>query len=149
MLARFPFEYARHNFYRAAKAGLKAELVWPREGTPSVRAVHAGDLARELLPLAQRGLEEAGVEHDDFGPLLQLFERRLDAGITGAIWQDRVVSKLKSKGDEEKAFRGMLERYLDHAASGKAVGGVAFALVFLRGWQLGCVPQHTSAMPGA
>jgi gamma-glutamyl:cysteine ligase YbdK (ATP-grasp superfamily) len=52
--ARIPFAVARDNFYRAARYGLQAPLVW----FDGQRATAAELLARELLPMARVGLAQ-------------------------------------------------------------------------------------------
>jgi hypothetical protein len=81
--SRMPFAVARSNFYACARAGLHAEVTWLDGDAVAVREL----LARELLPLAARGLERLGVNGVDVARLLGVIEARLSAGRNGAIWQ--------------------------------------------------------------
>jgi hypothetical protein len=109
--AIFPFAYAEQNLYRAAKHGLEAELFWPSERAPSPRLRPARELVRELIPVALRGLTDAGVHEDDAAPLLALIDERVQSGRTGAK-----VQRAWLAGDERSvALQAMVERYLAHS----------------------------------
>ena len=89
---RMPFATARENFYRAARLGLDAELLWngKRHAAPELIVEH-------LLPLAAKGLEALGIDERDAGYYLGIFEARARSGQTGAKWQiDQVVRHGKS-----------------------------------------------------
>ncbi|MFZ5557119.1 MAG: glutamate--cysteine ligase [Pseudomonadota bacterium] len=77
------FPQARDNFYQAARLGLSAHLVW-RNGARCT----AGALIRdELLPLAQFGLAQLGVQRALAADLLAIVGARTRSGRTGAAWQ--------------------------------------------------------------
>src|SRR5690606_17021947 len=62
LLPALPFEHAHANFYRAARHGLDATLLWPTPQAPSPRPVRAGELVTRLLPRAHAGLVAGGVD---------------------------------------------------------------------------------------
>lgn len=77
-----PFTHARSNFYRAARAGLDAPLVW-LDGT-----MHsAAQVAQSLLPLAREGLQQLGVHEASIDRYLDVIGVRLRTGRNGAAWQ--------------------------------------------------------------
>jgi hypothetical protein len=79
------FEAARANFYAAARSGLNAQLAW-LDG----KSAEAGELlSRELLPLAGRGLEQAGLEDSEIERYLGVIEARLRLRQNGAVWYRR------------------------------------------------------------
>lgn len=121
LIAALPFEYAHHNFYRAAQHGLAAELLWPGDGPPSPQPVAADALCRRLLPVARRGLVAAGVDPGEVDRLLDVLDARIDCGRTGAVWQRRSLSALSGRHGRERALAELLERYLEHAESGDPV----------------------------
>jgi Glutamate-cysteine ligase family 2(GCS2) len=109
---RLLFTRAHANFYRAARQGLRAELEWPREqGEP--RRATAAELVPELVPLARRGLDQAGVAAEESGPLLEVIAARVASGHTGAWWQRRMVAALEPRVGRGRALELMLERYLE------------------------------------
>jgi gamma-glutamyl:cysteine ligase YbdK (ATP-grasp superfamily) len=114
LLPAFPFRYADFNFYRAAQSSLNAELLWPTLDETSPREVRAAKLCREMLPVADEGLAEIGVDEDERKVLLGLIRDRLDSGLTPAKWQRNIVNEM---GDipRDVALRNLVERYLDKA----------------------------------
>ena len=81
--ARIPFAVARDNFYRAARYGLQAPLVW----FDGQRATAAELLARELLPMARVGLAQLDLAASDVERYLGVIAARLQSGQNGANWQ--------------------------------------------------------------
>jgi hypothetical protein len=117
---RLLFARAHANFYEAARHGLESGLDWPGEGTRPGR-VRAAELVPELLPLARRGLDAAGVAPGESGPLLEVIAGRAASGRTGAWWQRRTVAALEPEHGRRRALELMLERYLRLMASDQPV----------------------------
>jgi hypothetical protein len=119
LVHRFTFGHARSNFYEAACRGLDAELLWPSDDFPSPRRASVLALVRELLPIARRGLENAGVASDEIDRTLGLIAARARARVTGASWQRRVIERLG--GPSPGAFARMFARYAELSARGTPV----------------------------
>jgi hypothetical protein len=85
---------------------------------PSPQPVRARTLIHRLLPVARRGLAEAGVAGEESEPLLALIQARVDGGWTGARWQRAALEILAAGRERAAALEAMLEGYLEHAASG-------------------------------
>ena len=119
-LPAFPFRYADFNFYRAAQGSLESALLWPTLDKTSPREVRAGKLCRELLPIADEGLAEIGVDESERKSLLGLISDRLDANVTPAKWQRETVREM---GDipRDAALRGLVERYLEKSLDNRPV----------------------------
>ncbi len=79
---RMPFDQARANLYAAARYGLQAGFHWMDGG--AVSAVEL--LQAELIPLAQRGLRDLGIDSQDIDRYLGIFEERVKRQKTGARW---------------------------------------------------------------
>jgi hypothetical protein len=120
LLPAFPFRYADYNFYRAAQAGLGADLLWPTFDATSPGQVSARDLCRRLLPLADEGLAGIGVADEERASLLGIIRDRLDSGTTPAAWQRRTVAAL-DRMPRPEALKELVERYLQKSATGKPV----------------------------
>ena len=121
LLPALPFVHACGNFIRSARQGLDAELLWPADAAPSPRPVSAVELASRLLPVARRGLVDAGVDAAEADALLGIIERRVALRRTGARWQREVLALLEAHMPRRDALAAMLERYLRHADSGEPV----------------------------
>lgn len=117
----FPFRFAHDNFYRAARHGADALLVWPSREPPSPRALPATELVEELLPVARRGLVDAGVEPSEADQHLGVIAERVRAGTSGAEWQRRALSRLEARMDRERALAELLERYVQLFREGRPV----------------------------
>ena len=90
------FDTAKTNFLAAAQLGLDTQLVW-LDG----RRAPADELIVEvLLPLAQSGLEASSIDTADINRYLDVIERRVRTGQTGAKWLLDSYADLKDKGTE-------------------------------------------------
>jgi len=121
MLPAMPFHAARGNFLRAARQGMDAVMLWPSETAPSPQTVPVTELVPRLLPVARRGLVEAGVEPDEADAMLGIIEARVAARRTGAGWQRQVLAKLEQHMPKVDALAALLERYRQHAETGAPV----------------------------
>lgn len=121
LLPAMPFHHARGNFYRAASQGVDATLLWPTEVAPSPSPVPATELVPRLLPIARRGLVEAGVEAVEADAMLAIIEHRVAARRTGARWQREALARLEAHMPRPDALAALLERYLRHVESGRPV----------------------------
>jgi hypothetical protein len=54
-------------------------------------------------------------------PLLAVIAGRVASGQTGAAWQRATLSALEPRLGREVALTAMLQRYLEHAATGQPV----------------------------
>jgi gamma-glutamyl:cysteine ligase YbdK (ATP-grasp superfamily) len=81
---QLPFSEAKDNFYKAARNGLRAKVIWPgSEEHISIRKL----LLEELLPLAHRGLDELGIDEADSAHYLGIIRERVESGQNGSEWQ--------------------------------------------------------------
>ncbi|AOL23927.1 hypothetical protein Ga0102493_112924 [Erythrobacter litoralis] len=110
MMREMPFEAATCNFYAAAQRGLDASLVWPGE----TAELSARALVERLLPLAEKGLGDLGMDADLIDKYLGAIAARLASGRTGASWQ---LASYEKHGD----FHRMLATYLENQRLGLPV----------------------------
>ena len=89
-----PFEVARTNFVAAARQGLGAHLTW-LDGAEHSATSLALDV---LLPLADDGLDAAGVDTDDRDHYLGVIERRVRSGYTGSRWLLASLNGMRNQG---------------------------------------------------
>lgn len=83
------FHIVRENFYRAARFGLEAAVVWPDIGTVAVTEL----LGERLLPRAREGLRQMAVAESDIDFYLGIIEARLASEQNGANWQRAWVAR--------------------------------------------------------
>lgn len=121
MARSMPFEFARGNFYAAARDGLDAVLLWPSPEAPSPRPARAADLIRRLLPVARVGLIGFGVERPEADEMLGVIAERVESGRTGAVWQRRALAALEPGRGRSAALAALTEAYIDRAAAGDPV----------------------------
>jgi len=118
LLPYFPFHYAERNFYRAAQQGFEAKLLWPSILPPSPKERSVCDLANDMLPVAQRGLEMSGVDSKDISRMLDVIRDRIDTGMNGARWQRHILEQLEKQMPRSKAFPVLVDMYLAEAKHG-------------------------------
>jgi hypothetical protein len=121
LVTRLTFGQARRNFYQAARYGLDAELLWPCGDNPSPRPHAARRLLQQLIPLAHDGLQAIGVAGEEVASLLDIFAARTMNGMTGSVWQLAALAAFERHYARDAALAAMLERYLEHSASGAPV----------------------------
>jgi hypothetical protein len=122
ILHQFPFEYAQRNFYRSAEFGMEAMFVWPNMTTHGLREISVCALAKELLPVAERGLEDYGVEKGEIHTMLNVIRDRLEVRMNGARWQIHHMERYERQGDARPtALTRMLEDYLQASQAGAPV----------------------------
>ena len=91
---RLEFDDAKSNFLAASRLGLRSGLAWlDGESGPSDRLV-----LDTLLPVAEEGLSEYPIDRDAAARYLAVIEERVKAGVTGASWALRSLSRLKGSG---------------------------------------------------
>ncbi|MDO5534415.1 MAG: glutamate--cysteine ligase [Propionibacteriaceae bacterium] len=115
---RMAFRSAQDNFEDAARHGIDADLFWPGLGeTPASELV-----LRHILPLAQEGLEEWGVDAAAIDRYLGIIEGRCLAGVNGAEWQTRCVAAFEERGlDRADALTAMTAAYAERMHSNDPV----------------------------
>ncbi len=113
-----PFHYAEHNFYRAAKNGLDAELIWPGDGYFEMLDQPVADIIAQLLPPAEEALAHSGLAQTEVSRLFDVLRGRLACRMSGARWQRDIVQKLRKNASVNDAYTAMLERYMANSDSG-------------------------------
>lgn len=107
-----PFHYTEHNFYRAAKDGIGAEIIWPHKDQVQLQDTPLLTVARELLPRAREALQRTAVDETEIHRLLGIIEGRIETGISGARWQRHITESLFRSLSPDEAFRSMLALYM-------------------------------------
>jgi hypothetical protein len=118
--SRMSFQAAQDNFYEGARRGIEATLYWPGVGeVPATELV-----LRRLLPMAQAGLVDWGVDTAITDRLLGVIEGRCMRAMNGAQWQIATVHRLQAQHRSlrrHEALREMLASYIEHMHSNEPV----------------------------
>ncbi|OGT90677.1 MAG: glutamate--cysteine ligase [Gammaproteobacteria bacterium RIFOXYD12_FULL_61_37] len=108
---QIPFATARDNFYRCARDGLDARILWNGEVQVPVTEL----LRDRLLPQARLGLKALGIDRAEIDGWLGILDERLASGQNGATWQRR--RHARNGGD----LRELTLAYREHQESGLPV----------------------------
>jgi len=88
---KIPFKEAKGNFINAARTGIDSYFNW------FGKEISATKLARKvLLPMARKGLLDAGIDHSDIEKYLAVIEARIEHRSTGSKWLIRNKRILKN-----------------------------------------------------
>jgi len=118
LLPLLPFNYASHNFYRAAQDGLNANLIWPTFNQTRLKEIPVSSAIMEMLPLAEEGLASLGVNDQEIARTLGIMRKRIDSQTSGARWQRRMLARVAQNEGPQSAYHGMLENYLREFSRG-------------------------------
>ena len=114
---RMEFDDAKGNFLAASRLGLGAGMSW-LDGTSSP----ADRLVLEtLLPLAEEGLGAYPVHRSEIDRYLGVIQRRVEAGVTGASWALRSLSRLKRAGTKGEQLAALTSATVRQQNAGKPV----------------------------
>ena len=94
------FDHAKTNFANAAQHGLDAKFTWFNNKKISTQKL----ILKELLPVAEAGLQKAKVNKTDIDKYLNVIRGRVDSGMTGAHWMLDAHAKLTKKTTGEDAL---------------------------------------------
>lgn len=103
-----PFALAETSFYRAARDGMNAVLLWPHVRGNSPRESPVRELAATLLRLADHGLTTLGVAPEERSRYLGVIADRVSSGKTGARWQRSALYTLRRGHPSRRAALGRL-----------------------------------------
>ena len=87
--AQLPFAVARDNFYACAKYSLDARVSWLQGDKGTMRQL----LQQQLIPAAEQGLLEFGLDRGDIDLYMEIIRQRVDSGQHGAQWQKQYRHK--------------------------------------------------------
>ncbi len=120
-MARIPFRFAEYNFYRAAKKGLDATILWPQKYQNKPVEIPLKNVIDEMLQVANDGLIALSVDQEERDKYLGIIQRRLAVGVNGASWQRNTLIHLRQSMSNEKACKEMLNQYFSNQVGGQPV----------------------------
>lgn len=120
-MARIPFRFAEYNFYRAAKKGLNATILWPQNYQNKPVEVPICNVIDEMLQIANDGLSALDIELTERDKYLGIIQRRLSKNVNGASWTKNTVKHLRKSMPNDQACSTMLNRYFENQMCGQPV----------------------------
>ena len=90
--SRMEFDHARMNLYAAAREGMSARFIWLDGKEVLAQTL----LLEQLLPMAQAGLDRAGVDPDVSARYMDILERRARPMRSGTRWVLRSLHEMKA-----------------------------------------------------
>lgn len=114
---RMEFDVAKGNLLGAARIGLETPIHWLDDRHHSCVSL----IRRELLPLAEAGLEALQVDRADRDRLLGTIRARAAGGQTGARWQLTSYSILRKRASEAEACASLTRAMIRHQEAGTPV----------------------------
>jgi len=82
------FASAKDNFYRCAQLGLKHRLLWTDKKRHDLKKL----ILEQLLPQAESGCQQLGIDSNQTKYYLGIIEARIESGQTGSNWQLQFVN---------------------------------------------------------
>jgi hypothetical protein len=121
MIHGLPFTLAETSFYRAARDGMAATLLWPTARGVSPIERDARELAASLLAVADRGLDLLGVDSAERSPLLGVIADRVTNGRSGARWQSTALRRLRRTLSRTDALTTLVSEYATRSDTNEPV----------------------------
>jgi len=113
----FNFGDIKSNFLSAAREGLRAQQIWFDERQMPAQQL----ILEELLPLAEQGLDEAGIESADIERYLGVIEQRVSSRRTGARWQLDSLERMQGQGSMHERLRALVKSMVDQQKAARPV----------------------------
>lgn len=114
----FNFSDVKANFMAAAREGLRAQMIWFDEEQMTAQQL----ILDKLLPLAQEGLEEAGIDAGDIERYLGVIRKRVERRRTGARWQLESLERMRGAASSHECLRALTASMIEQQQSGLPVG---------------------------
>jgi len=120
-MAVMPFRFAEYNFYRAAKHGLDANILWPFENRHYLTETPLIKVVERLGHYARKGLESLGVARNEIDLYLGIIHKRIACGVNGARWKKNTLRHLESSMPKDEANQQLTRLYIENARTSMPV----------------------------
>lgn len=111
------FDAAAANFYSAAREGLGAHFQWLDGQSVGAR----GLILNRLLPIAEAGLHRAKVAPAEVKKFLEVLDRRVRTGRTGAAWQSHSWNSLRTRSTPGERANALVAATVRRQMTGRPV----------------------------
>ncbi|MCP4272083.1 MAG: hypothetical protein GY781_08955 [Gammaproteobacteria bacterium] len=120
-MTRIPFRFAEYNFYRAAKHGLDATILWPQKYQNKPVEVPLRNVIDDMMQVANDGLSKLNIELEERDKFLNIIQRRLSRNLNGARWIKQTVNHFRQTMPNEEACAKMLDHYFQNQIGGQPI----------------------------
>ncbi|MFK7775275.1 MAG: CBS domain-containing protein [Saprospiraceae bacterium] len=103
------FKVAKENFIKAARTGLNSVFEWYGKNYSAKEL-----LLYKLIPQAEEGLKKSNVAPEDIEKYLGVFEKRVEAEVTGSSWTVKNFRKLSKHFGETIAEKELVKQMLEY-----------------------------------
>jgi len=114
---KITFQDIKANFMAAARAGIRAQMNWFGDTHMPARKL----ILDELLPLAESGLQDYGVEQKDIDKYLGVLRDRVSTRRNGARWALESLNGMHERGTEDQRLRCLVRSMVEQQTSGKPI----------------------------
>jgi len=111
------FQDIKANFMAAARAGIRAQMNWFGDTHAPVRKL----ILDELLPLAESGLQDYGLEQKDIEKYLGILHDRVSLRRNGARWALESLQGMHDQGTEDQRMRCLVSSMIDQQTTGRPI----------------------------
>ncbi|GMR14967.1 MAG: glutamate-cysteine ligase family protein [Gammaproteobacteria bacterium] len=112
-----PFDDIKANFMAAARDGIRAQMNWFGD-----RHMPAQELILEhLLPLAEAGLSNHGVDQEDIERYLGVLRERVTTRRTGSRWALESLNNMSGRGTEDQRLRSLVSSMVTQQIDGHPI----------------------------
>jgi CBS domain-containing protein/gamma-glutamylcysteine synthetase len=132
--ARMDFDAAQSNLYAAARDGLSARLTWLDNKELLAQPL----ILDHLLPLAEAGLDRAGVDRADTTRYLGIVEKRVRSLRTGSRWMLQSLAEMKDRGTPGTRLTALVAATIARQKTGRVVSD----------WERARLDENDSALTG-
>ena len=120
-MSRIPFKFAKYNFYRAAKNGMNASILWPQNYQNKPVEVPIKHVIDDMLQVANDGLSQLNVDLKERDQYLNIIQRRLSSNINAASWTKKTLKHLRKSFNNDQACAKLLDLYYENQMDGRPV----------------------------
>lgn len=111
------FDIAKHNFTSAARNGLDAQFEWLDGKTYTASDI----ILSEMLPMAEHGLKQTGVDSSDIDTYLGIIKERTKSGQTGAKWLLNSFTSLRKSATNDSILESLTSTVIEREKTRKPV----------------------------
>jgi CBS domain-containing protein len=111
------FADVKSNFLAAARDGIRAQMNWFDDTHLPAKEL----VLEQLLPMAEEGLQECGIDSGDIEHYLGVLRDRVTRRRTGARWMLESLGNMEDQGTADQRLRCLVSSMVDQQSSGKPI----------------------------
>jgi CBS domain-containing protein len=111
------FDDVKANFMAAARDGIRAQMNWFGDTHMPARKL----ILKELLPLAEKGLQKYKVDQKDIDLYLGVLRDRVSTRRNGARWALESLAEMHGRGTEDQRLRCLVSSMVEQQTTGRPI----------------------------